>query len=348
MNKLLHLLAILKNARFFRFLLIIVLVFTLSALSFCWVEYDAALKGESGFTTKLGLSFWWAIVTSSTVGYGDYYPQTAAGRTVAVIVMVLGITFFGVITASLTTFIVEQRQREAKGLDPVTLSDHIVVCGWNSYGLQIVEELRKEGNSLVILAELEEKPDVNEGILFVHGSPTSQQDQLKACIDKARIAMFLSDISGGKDFFQADANTILAVLNVESLCSKLGHEIYTCAELVEEENLHHLKNAGVDEVVIHGFLTAGLLSQSARHPGFSKIINDLVNNDFGKEITRVAVIDYPEFKEGITSIELLMELKKNHGITLIAIQEPNGEMEINPNHDKIVKKEHLLYIIRNC
>jgi voltage-gated potassium channel len=44
--------------------------------------------------TNLGDAFWWAIATITTVGYGDYYPVTAVGRAIAIIVMFSGIGVF--------------------------------------------------------------------------------------------------------------------------------------------------------------------------------------------------------------------------------------------------------------
>ncbi|MBW9121794.1 potassium channel family protein [Microbacterium trichothecenolyticum] len=51
---------------------------------------------------------WWAFVTITTVGYGDYYPVTAAGRIVAVGLMIGGIALIGVVTATLASWIVER------------------------------------------------------------------------------------------------------------------------------------------------------------------------------------------------------------------------------------------------
>lgn len=50
--------------------------------------------------TSLGDSLWWAASTVTTVGYGDHYPVTAAGRVVAVTLMLVGIALLGVVTAS--------------------------------------------------------------------------------------------------------------------------------------------------------------------------------------------------------------------------------------------------------
>lgn len=55
-------------------------------------------------------AFWWAAVTITTVGYGDTYPVTPAGRGIAVLLMIAGISLFGVITARVAAYFVEEEQ----------------------------------------------------------------------------------------------------------------------------------------------------------------------------------------------------------------------------------------------
>ena len=59
-------------------------------------------------------AMWWALVTMSTVGYGDISPATDIGKAVAVPLLIGGITVFGVLTANLATVMVRE-QTEAKG-----------------------------------------------------------------------------------------------------------------------------------------------------------------------------------------------------------------------------------------
>jgi voltage-gated potassium channel len=56
-----------------------------------------------------GDALWWAIVTVTTVGYGDRYPVTAAGRGVAVVLMLTGIGLVGVLSASIASYFVGQQ-----------------------------------------------------------------------------------------------------------------------------------------------------------------------------------------------------------------------------------------------
>jgi voltage-gated potassium channel len=55
-----------------------------------------------------GTAVWWTFTTMTTVGYGDFYPVTALGRFIAVGVMIAGIAFLGVVTATLASWIVQR------------------------------------------------------------------------------------------------------------------------------------------------------------------------------------------------------------------------------------------------
>jgi voltage-gated potassium channel len=57
---------------------------------------------------SLGLAFWWALQTVTTVGYGDVVPTTAVGRVIGGIEMVLGVSFFAFLTATVTSTVTQR------------------------------------------------------------------------------------------------------------------------------------------------------------------------------------------------------------------------------------------------
>ncbi|WP_217530524.1 ion channel [Vibrio cholerae] len=64
-------------------------------------------KGTPSPINSYADALWWAMSTITTVGYGDMYPVTGFGRGVAVFLMLTGITLFGLLTASVASFFVE-------------------------------------------------------------------------------------------------------------------------------------------------------------------------------------------------------------------------------------------------
>jgi voltage-gated potassium channel len=56
-----------------------------------------------------GQGIWWAVVTVTTVGYGDRYPVTPFGQGVAVMLMLVGIGLIGVLTATVASYFVDQK-----------------------------------------------------------------------------------------------------------------------------------------------------------------------------------------------------------------------------------------------
>ncbi len=78
-------------------------IFASIAILNCETHPDSNIQNASD-------ALWWAFVTITTVGYGDFYPVTLLGRIVAVILMTAGVGLFGTFTAYVATFFLEQEE----------------------------------------------------------------------------------------------------------------------------------------------------------------------------------------------------------------------------------------------
>jgi voltage-gated potassium channel len=108
--------AVLKHHSLFRVL--IAATGTLFAGAWLVLLFEEKAKGSNIHSYPDAL--WWAIVTVTTVGYGDRYPTTAGGRAVAVVLMLVGIGLIGVLTATVASVFVKEhtdanRQEYQKG-----------------------------------------------------------------------------------------------------------------------------------------------------------------------------------------------------------------------------------------
>lgn len=81
-----------------------VLVLLLAALA----VLDAERGAPEATIASFGDALWWALATVTSVGYGDTFPVTAAGRLVASALILTGIALIGVVTASVATWLVQQ------------------------------------------------------------------------------------------------------------------------------------------------------------------------------------------------------------------------------------------------
>lgn len=100
---------LLRHGLHYALLVSLVVVVGAAALTF------AVEEGGGGTIDSLGDVLWWAVTTVTTVGYGDTFPVTPAGRGIATLLMLTGIALFGVLTANIAAFFVEREQKE----DPV-------------------------------------------------------------------------------------------------------------------------------------------------------------------------------------------------------------------------------------
>lgn len=99
------------NKRGLNYVLLVALA-VLAVGAFLVREFERGVDG--GNIESFPDAIWWSIVTVTTVGYGDHFPVTAGGRGVAIVLMITGIAVFGVLTASIAAYFVEQDEEQSQ------------------------------------------------------------------------------------------------------------------------------------------------------------------------------------------------------------------------------------------
>ena len=71
---------------------------------------EAEQSAEGANITSFPDAFWWALVSVTTVGYGDKFPVTDEGRLIATVLLVVGMGLFGALTALLASWVMSEKE----------------------------------------------------------------------------------------------------------------------------------------------------------------------------------------------------------------------------------------------
>jgi voltage-gated potassium channel len=283
-------------------------------------------------------ALWWSFVTVTTVGYGDIFPETTGGRVVGVIVMIFGIGFLGMFTATIASIFVEKRIRQDRGLKPLKdLKDHILLCGWNYSASEVISEIHADDKEkdIVIVANLDENPIDADHVYFVRGDPADMDKLGMACFSTASTAIVLHDESTPGN--SRDGQGILTVLAIKHN----RPDMYVCVQILDENNVEHCHRAGADEVIVTGGLTAKLLGQATLDHGVTRIVSELLSNKYGNQLYKIKC---PEKYVGSTFKSVLADFKDNYEGIIMGIEKID-QFLTNPGGDVVLGKEDYLILI---
>ena len=116
---------IVNRGEYATFITILAAIMVLALSSIAVLQFESKAAGANIKTG--GEALWWAVVTITTVGYGDYFPVTGLGRLTAFLVMVAGVGIIGALASILASVLVAngsdtrpppRRRRTAPGAIP--------------------------------------------------------------------------------------------------------------------------------------------------------------------------------------------------------------------------------------
>lgn len=184
----------------------------------------------------LTTSFYFTIITLSTVGYGDLSPITPETRLFVVSLLIVGLSVFATAIASVLGPVITNKLGHI--LNPeggrMKLEKHIILAGEGSIAANTARELANRKLSFVRIMNRSEKAQA-AGKDDILGDPTDEAVQLKAGIKKAAMVIAAGDNDGDNAFITLlakDLNPDVRVLAVANAINAIGRLKLARADLV--------------------------------------------------------------------------------------------------------------------
>lgn len=220
--------------------LILIILFILNVFGFIMT----VIEPETFPSYLTGI--WWAIVTTSTVGYGDYVPATIAGKIIGILLIFIGAGFVTTYFATISAAAISSEEKLMNGTKEFTEENHYIIVGWNERSRNIISRLQDEQikTPIVLIDQtLKKHPDSHFSFHFIHGKATEDTVLTKANIQKAAKILITADFR--QQEFQADMFSILTLIASKGL----NPHIYSCVEILTYSQMENAKRAGADHII---------------------------------------------------------------------------------------------------
>lgn len=252
------------------------------------------VEGERTFPNFLS-SVWWALVTMTTVGYGDMVPKTPLGRIIGAGVILSGVLLISTVTATVSSIFVAAKIKEGKGLQQIRCHDHLVICGFSAITIQLLDTLKSmldRFSPRVVLvadipgAEVDELTANYQALKFrfVRGDWTHEAVLKRAGVNEAGVVVILPDESL-VDANKMDEKTILATLTTKALNPKAK----LLVNIKRRDNRVFLEHANADEILVSDEYSGFLLATNTMNTGLLHIIKEMLSTEGENQLTSVEI-----------------------------------------------------------
>jgi voltage-gated potassium channel len=299
------------------------------------------LVGTAGYSVIEGWhwfdALYMTVITLTTVGYGEVFPLSTAGRTFTMLLLLGGVfTLFYAATELVSAIVSGEilsalgRRRMAWSL--ANMRDHHIICGLGRMGRLVCKEFAARGLPFVVI---ERDPQRLESFAIPHGVPmhgdsTSDEILKTAGVERARslIAVVASDADN---------------LYITMSARLLNDRLFIVARAEDERSEQKLLRAGANRVVAPYLLGGSVVAQAVLKPNVVDFLELATRTEHLElQIEEVRIAAGSDLRD--TTLEK-SRLRPDLGVIIVAIKKTNGRMIFNPPPTTVLEVGDTLIVL---
>ena len=282
-------------------------------------------------------AFYMTIITISTVGFSEIVPLTKVGRSITVVIIILGISVGTYTVGIIVQWLVGGELQKIFGRRKLQkqiadLKNHFIVCGFGRIGHIICKELFEDSIKFVVIekdsAAIEDL--ISLKYLCLEMDATNEDALLAGGIMNAR---------GLVTAVNSDANNVFITLTAKGL----RPDIFVLARSSEERNEEKLIKAGATRVVSPYLIGARRMAHVLKRPTVVDFLDiATMGNHLGLIMEEAEVAQ----KSGFIGKNLIeSRLRQEFGVIIVAIKKVSGQMVFNPAPSEKLEAGDVIVVI---
>ncbi|MCD6654783.1 MAG: NAD-binding protein [Sulfurovum sp.] len=229
-------------------------------------------------------AIYWALVTISTVGYGDISPVTDAGRTISMVIIISGIAMISFATSVIVSAFSERlvELKEVRIIEKINKNkEFLIICGYGQMTKMFFAQNDHRIKNYVILEidPLKVHQAQKDGFDVIQEDASRYETLSKFNAAHAKITLLC--------LTRNDVENIYITLNAKSVSSKID----VVARASGREMIKKFERAGADHILLPSEVADTMIRTAISHPTMYKAVHAILA---GKGIARIDEISVVE------------------------------------------------------
>ena len=318
--------------------LIFFIAFLVYVLAILGIKFFEGQSPDANIKS-VGDAFWYAIVTLTTVGYGDFYPITFAGKIIGLIVIIGSLGILGFVIGEVTVRFNQYMEKKKSGFWGSDFENHYIIIGWNEFGQKVASQIIQAGQKVAFVTN-------NKADLDLISDLYSSKDVFSLFADHSNIeALNKVNIESSKRIFvnfDDDSDTLVFVINLKKRYPE-ANVVVTC---INPSLRDTFVNAGIVHVIAQSEVASKLVASYLFEPYVATYTEDLISTsvaDEDSDIQQYIITEDCDFS-GEEYMDAFMKLKLEHNAILIGMVKDGRLMKNPPKGSMIETGDYLILI----